>query len=564
MIADSYLQLRSELEAAVTGLLKLAGELRRTAPWLDMLQGFVTEIRQPLVLIVIGESKTGKSSLLNALSGTDFITEAESDRVCIFQHGREPKSVDVTPRLRQLYLPAAFLRDLKIIDTPGLEKTTAQDRQTIREFVVHADLVLVVFSLRNPWSPATWEFVTSEKLPLKNFVFTLQQADLREPKEVAIIRRNFEDDAKQKLGFSPPLFAISARTATIARPIRSPDELVEHQGDFAALKEQIDLVITQSGGRTQRLRSACQLAQLVLHDIGSELRASVDALAHDERRLKQAEAVRQMARTENSRWINDALVGFEAVGRDEIRGVIATLEQKLSLTNLVSFHSRAGMRLQHCAIGLEAKLRASVEQELQKIVDGLETELRGVWPQVHDTIDQQLVTDAKQKIPQAGPDAPEHKRDLVDRLLPLVSQHLTGISRIEAVSRFFACSRACLIVSVLSAFIAALTTKVSLRVAIALAFVAICAGFAAGAFVWASRKKISQGCRKAQQTELPQLQQIVRKQVFHTIDTFHDAIREKLQPLVAHCEGERSSTEPALRRTEELQRTLGGLSLRLR
>jgi predicted GTPase len=101
MIADSYLQLRNELETAVTGLLKLAGEMRRTPAWLDMLQSFVAEIRQPLLLVVLGESKSGKSSLLNAMFGEDFVAEPQSGRICVFQYSREPKSVDLTPTLRE-------------------------------------------------------------------------------------------------------------------------------------------------------------------------------------------------------------------------------------------------------------------------------------------------------------------------------------------------------------------------------------------------------------------------------------------------------------------------------
>ncbi|MEY2498631.1 MAG: hypothetical protein QOD12_2187, partial [Verrucomicrobiota bacterium] len=72
MIADNYLQLRTELETALAGLLKLGSEMRRDAGTLDTLHGLLTDIREPLLFVVVGEVKAGKSSLLNALFRQEF------------------------------------------------------------------------------------------------------------------------------------------------------------------------------------------------------------------------------------------------------------------------------------------------------------------------------------------------------------------------------------------------------------------------------------------------------------------------------------------------------------
>src|ERR1700761_4441644 len=122
MIADHYLQLRSEVEAALGNLLKFAAELRRPGPILDSLHGLLTNIREPLLFVVVGEVKAGKSSLINALFGQE-IAKADvlpaTDRVCIFRYGAEAKQVELSPRLIELHLPIEFLRDFNIVDTPG-------------------------------------------------------------------------------------------------------------------------------------------------------------------------------------------------------------------------------------------------------------------------------------------------------------------------------------------------------------------------------------------------------------------------------------------------------------
>ena len=59
MIADNYLQLRTELESALAKLLRLSSEMRRDPATLDTLQGLLTDIREPLLFVVVGEVKAG-------------------------------------------------------------------------------------------------------------------------------------------------------------------------------------------------------------------------------------------------------------------------------------------------------------------------------------------------------------------------------------------------------------------------------------------------------------------------------------------------------------------------
>src|ERR1700750_1340607 len=118
MVADRYLQLRSEVEAVLGELLKFSAELRRPGPVLDSLHGLLTNIREPLLFVVVGEVKAGKSSLINALFGQE-IARADvlpaTDRVCIFRYGAEEKQVELSPRLIELHLPNEFLRNFNIV-----------------------------------------------------------------------------------------------------------------------------------------------------------------------------------------------------------------------------------------------------------------------------------------------------------------------------------------------------------------------------------------------------------------------------------------------------------------
>src|SRR3954470_11366697 len=240
MIADNYLQVRSGLETALGKLLRLTSEMRCGPATLDTINGLLTDIREPLLFVVVGEVKAGKSSLLNALFGQEFAKVdvlPATDRVYIFRHGATEKSVEVSPQLTERYLPIRFLHDFNVVDTPGTN-TMVPEHQTITEgFVPRADIVLFVFSVTNPWSQSAWQLLNLvQKKWLKNVVFVLQQADLRETAEIEVIHRHLQDNAVQKLGFAPPIFAVSARKALMARTSGVDKDALWKESRFAELE----------------------------------------------------------------------------------------------------------------------------------------------------------------------------------------------------------------------------------------------------------------------------------------------------------------------------------------
>jgi len=241
MIADNYLQVRTELETALGKLLRLATEMRRETATLDTLHALLTDVREPLLFVVVGEVKAGKSSLLNALFGHDFAKVdvlPATDRVYIFRYGAEDKSVEVSPQLTERYLPIEFLQDFNVVDTPGTN-TMVAEHQTITEgFVPRADVVLFVFSVTNPWSQSGWQLLDLvQKKWLKNVIFVLQQADLRNSSEIDVIYRHLQDTAKQKLGFAPPIFPVAARKALLIKKTGMPREELWRESGFGPLEE---------------------------------------------------------------------------------------------------------------------------------------------------------------------------------------------------------------------------------------------------------------------------------------------------------------------------------------
>ena len=104
------------------------------------------------------------------------------------------------------YLPIAFLQDFNIVDTPGTNTMVAEHQTITENFIPRADLMLFVFSVVNPWGASAWELLrfVNQKW-LKNVVFVLQQADLRDPGEVEVIEQHLRETAN-KTGICPSDF----------------------------------------------------------------------------------------------------------------------------------------------------------------------------------------------------------------------------------------------------------------------------------------------------------------------------------------------------------------------
>jgi hypothetical protein len=566
MIADHFLQSRSDLETALGGLLKLAAELRRPSASLDTIQGLLSDIREPLLIVAVGEVKSGKSSLLNALFGEEFAKVdvlPATDRVCIFRYGDFEKTVDVSPQLIERHLPIPFLRDFNVVDTPGTNTMVAEHQRITESFIPRADLILFVFSVVNPWTQSAWDLLGFvQKKWLKNVVFVLQQADLRAPSEVVVIRRHLEETSIQRLGFAPPIFAVAARNALLALKGFSAD-----QGEFGPLRDQINLIVTGPGGRALKLRSAAQAAQVMIDEIASELRAALEVIAQDETRLTRAEKFLEARKEQTLRQMGGLLAGIERACRQGAEQGMKLLQEKLSFWRtwkIMWARQRWQDEFQH---EIERKLRQVVEQQAEDAVHSLETDLRSLWPQMHDLIDQQLHGELQEKIPRALPDFVGQRRELFQSIQLALSERVSAKSVEEKLAQLFRETSTILRVP---AGVAAAGGIATLIAALVSASVADVTGIlAASAAVIGSimaviqRRKILATYEQQMETKRAELMQTVERQLIRAIETFYRDISAALQPLAAFCTAQRRVHEPFLARAEDIYQALKNLLSRM-
>ena len=571
MIAEQYLQLRSDVETALAQLLKLGSDLRRDTATLDTIHGLLTDIREPLLFVVVGEVKSGKSSLLNALFGQEFAKVdvlPATDKIYIFRYGPEEKQVDVSPKLAERYLPVPFLNDFNVVDTPGTNTIVAEHQTITENFVPRADLILFVFSVVNPWSQSAWDFLKFvQKKWLKNVVFVLQQADLREAAEIQVIQRHLQDNAIQKLGFAPPIFAVSARKALLARTTGLDKDRLWEESQFQPLQDQINLVVSESAARVVKLRSAVQASRVMLDEITWEVRESIDVIARDEARITRVDLFLQARREQSLKYVAGLVRGVEKACRDCTTEGSKLLQEKLSFWQTWQIIWNRTRWQRDFQMQMEMKLRQTVEPQVEQVVQMLETDLRGLWPQLNDMLQTLLEKELRNQVPRTIPDFARQRRELLQSVHLALVERVSGKSIEEELQQLFRETSARLRVpaglAAAGGVITIIAALSSAAVADVTGVLALSAAVAGTVVAVSQRKKILKAYETQMETKCGELVQAIEQQMARAIDLFYAEVATAFHPLQAFCMAQRRQLEPLLQRTEELRRTFDALTSRI-
>ncbi|MGI8430999.1 MAG: dynamin family protein [Chthoniobacterales bacterium] len=571
MIADLYLQFRNRAEAGLTALLKLTADMQRETVMLDTIQNLLQDVRQPLLFVVVGEVKAGKSSLLNALFGQEFCRVdvlPATDRVYIFKHGARPETVDVSAQVTERYEPIAFLENFNIVDTPGTNTMVAEHQEITENFIPRADLVLFVFSVVNPWGASAWELLKFvNKKWLKNVICVLQQADLREPSEIEVIEKHLRETANEKLGFAPPIFAVSARQALLARTSGLDKEKLWQESRFEALEQHINLVVDASEHGLRKLISICQTATVILTDSSLRVRNLLATIIRDEEQLGRLEGILAERKAQTLRQVGGFLRGIEqACRRCETEGQ-ELLERNLSFWRtwrLVFGKSEWQEKFQ---ADLENKMRELIQPQVENALQLLETDLRSLWPQLQDTMENQFKGDARVQLNQTIPDFARQRRELLQSIELTLVERIAGRGMEAQLDRMFretanwmrvpaGVAAAGGIVTVIAAMSSAAVADVTGIVA--------ASAFVAGTLVaFGRRRKILAEYHRQMAVKREELVAAIEQQLQHAIDLFYAEIGGVFAPLRAFCAAERRRYDPLLGRVREVEKTFAQLNTEL-
>lgn len=260
---------RVELSRCLLEASSLPGIDQDACAWLrDKLQ------QETFNLVVAGEFKRGKSSIINALLGepvlpvgvvplTSVITvvQAGAGRTAqalmqdghsraialeqLAELGTEPGNPGNVKGVRQIIVdhPSDWLQQgIRIIDTPGIGSPHRHNTEVTRAYLPQADAVLFVASVDQPVSQDELHFLDGIRRHAEKIFCLLNKVDHLAPAEQAEALAFATEAIRHALGTAVPVFPVSARLALEAK--RSGDESLFERSGFvefqAALREFID------------------------------------------------------------------------------------------------------------------------------------------------------------------------------------------------------------------------------------------------------------------------------------------------------------------------------------
>jgi len=247
----------------------------------------------PVLFAVCGEVNSGKSTLLNGLFGHDLCSVhvlPETDRVLVYRFGNPATDTQISAELEERHRPINFLRNFNLVDTPGTNSLDQNHQAVTEKFLTTADLVLCVFPVTNPWGAATWDLIS--RMPasiVERTVLIIQQADLRQEPDIAVILEHMADLAMKRIGRVPPIFAVSAKLACEAKNQTPNGNAFLAKSGFPALETFISNRICDSPSRKQTLETWRAKAAAALRAVEDRIEDQNRALQYQGRFLESIE-----------------------------------------------------------------------------------------------------------------------------------------------------------------------------------------------------------------------------------------------------------------------------------
>ncbi len=181
----------------------------------------IRRLDELFLLVVVGEFNSGKSTFINALAGQRVLEEGATPttrRIQILTYGPEVTRAVSETAVDVVTAPAAMLRDIHIVDTPGTNAIFREHEAITTDFVPRADFVLFVTSADRPFTETERGFMEAIREWGKKIVVVVNKSDILETAEDrASVEQFVRQSAADLLGTEPQVFLVSARAALRAK-----------------------------------------------------------------------------------------------------------------------------------------------------------------------------------------------------------------------------------------------------------------------------------------------------------------------------------------------------------
>ena len=384
---------------------------------IEKLSEWDKEIRKrkedPFTIVICGDFKRGKSSFINALLGEDVVTTNVTtetvtlNKISYGLHSNEAvlpggKKLILTDEELQrdnleniikqsnepimqinIYRPIEILKDITIIDTPGMDDSLKNFDELVDHALRQADAVIYLFSVNYPLSQNEQLFLKTNIIPQKytslyvvgNFADVFRNKDdydrmseLTNDRVSSIIPGqnvyllSALDERCRQLGESPLNTNLSEMLSSSFNTLRtSINEMIQNKKDYVLperMKRMLDLMISDLNSSITALESGLEMNV-------NDIQAAYDEV-NEKKRLESIELNEQNERIESS------VDGMKAEAHSWINTVFDRLEKDMDNLTLFSREDITKYYTFFCIDVVQEALQKSIDTHIEKIYNDAE------------------------------------------------------------------------------------------------------------------------------------------------------------------------------------------------
>ncbi len=343
------------------------------------------------LLVVVGEFNAGKSACINALLHNPVLEEGvipTTQQVSIVRYGEIKEQQQIEGNILEITYPADFLRDISIVDTPGVNAVLREHERLTEEFVPRSDLILFITSVDRPFTQSERLFMERVRAWGKKVVIILNKIDLlRNAESLNQVIRFVNENCKNLLGFQPEVFPVSALTAARSREAIGHDAIgLWEQSRMGGLENYLFHTLDEAERIRLKLLSPLGVMQRLLTQTKDSVQQRASLLAEDARTVETIEEQQRLYREDMEKNFTHRLSEIENIVLEMRNRGNHFFDETIRLGRI--FDLIQGERIREefereVISGSDTR----IDQAVQELIDWLVEHEHRLWQDVMDYLD---------------------------------------------------------------------------------------------------------------------------------------------------------------------------------
>jgi small GTP-binding protein len=242
---------------------------------------------------VIGEFNSGKSTFVNALLGERLLPMGitpTTEYIELIRYNASPNKVPTVREdgLREWAHPNTGAEGVAIVDTPGTGSVFERHEKTAKEFLHRSDLVIFLISAKQAFAETERKYIEMAQRFGKKIILVVNQVDLLQQSERSEVRAFIEEQVRDKLGFEPLIFMVSAKEALTTAEAGNTN--TAEPGGVDAVKAHLRGVYSSEPPARQKLLAQLATAEGCLQSFIDSAKKKSDLVSTDIGKVREVQA----------------------------------------------------------------------------------------------------------------------------------------------------------------------------------------------------------------------------------------------------------------------------------